>query len=149
VADAKGSPIGKFMSAGQTSDYFFAQVLLSSFPLAGAMLADRGYDADWFRNNLIEMGVSLRPTPNPVPIRLRPRCNRHFLAGCLDRRKRLKNLPFFCRSDRLWIFLLGAPPLPKQPAFPGLREAMKKKQTRRELFLAEMDAVVPGRGCWR
>ena len=31
----------------------------------------------------------------------------------------------------------------KQPAFPGLREAMKKKQTRRELFLAEMDAVVP------
>ena len=31
----------------------------------------------------------------------------------------------------------------KQPAFPGLRSAMKKKQTRRELFLAEMDAVVP------
>jgi len=31
----------------------------------------------------------------------------------------------------------------KQPAFPGLRDAMKKKQTRRELFLAEMDAVVP------
>lgn len=33
--------------------------------------------------------------------------------------------------------------MPKQPAFPGLRGAMKKKQTRRELFLAEMDAVVP------
>ena len=33
--------------------------------------------------------------------------------------------------------------MPKQPAFPGLRDAMKKKQTRRELFLAEMDAVVP------
>jgi IS5 family transposase len=33
--------------------------------------------------------------------------------------------------------------MPKQPAFPGLRNAMKKKQTRRELFLAEMDAVVP------
>ncbi len=31
----------------------------------------------------------------------------------------------------------------KQPAFPSLRNAMKKKQTRRELFLAEMDAVVP------
>ena len=30
--------------------------------------------------------------------------------------------------------------MPKQPAFPGLRDAMKKKQTRRELFLAEMDA---------
>ena len=33
--------------------------------------------------------------------------------------------------------------MPKQPAFPGLRNAMKKKQTRREKFLAEMDAVVP------
>jgi len=33
--------------------------------------------------------------------------------------------------------------MPKQPVFPGLRDAMKKKQTRRELFLFEMDAVVP------
>ncbi|MCX7298953.1 MAG: IS5/IS1182 family transposase, partial [Rhodobacterales bacterium] len=33
--------------------------------------------------------------------------------------------------------------MPEQPAFPGLRDAMKKKQTRREMFLAEMDAVVP------
>tara|TARA_R100000935_G_scaffold58322_1_gene94892 strand:+ start:5509 stop:5862 length:354 start_codon:yes stop_codon:yes gene_type:complete len=32
--------------------------------------------------------------------------------------------------------------MPKQPAFPGLRDAMKKKQTRREVFLSEMDAVV-------
>jgi IS5 family transposase len=31
----------------------------------------------------------------------------------------------------------------KQPAFPSLRDGMKKKPTRRELFLAEMDAVVP------
>ncbi len=31
----------------------------------------------------------------------------------------------------------------KQPAFPGVRDAMKKKQTRREVFLSEMDAVVP------
>ena len=30
--------------------------------------------------------------------------------------------------------------MPKQPAFPGLRDAMKKKQTRRELFLAGMEA---------
>lgn len=35
------------------------------------------------------------------------------------------------------------PPLPKQPAFPGLRHAMKKRRTRREKFLAEMEAVVP------
>lgn len=33
--------------------------------------------------------------------------------------------------------------MPKQAAFPALRDAMKTKQTRRELFLAQMDAVVP------
>ena len=33
--------------------------------------------------------------------------------------------------------------MPKQPAFPSLRNAMKKKVTRRELFLAEMEVVVP------
>lgn len=33
--------------------------------------------------------------------------------------------------------------MPKQPALPGLRDAMKKKVTRREHFLTEMDAVVP------
>ena len=43
-----------FLSAGQTSDYIGARVL----PQAGALLADRGYDADWFRNALIEMGIS-------------------------------------------------------------------------------------------
>ena len=36
--------------------------------------------------------------------------------------------------------------MPQQPAFPGLKHAMKTKQTRRELFLSEMDAVVPW-GC--
>jgi hypothetical protein len=33
--------------------------------------------------------------------------------------------------------------MPKRPAIPGLRDAMKKMQTRRELLLAEMNAVVP------
>jgi hypothetical protein len=33
--------------------------------------------------------------------------------------------------------------MPKRPAFPVLRDAMKKKKTRREVFLSEMEAVVP------
>ncbi len=33
--------------------------------------------------------------------------------------------------------------MPKQSAFPGQRNAMKKQVTRREQFLAEMEAVVP------
>ena len=51
--------------------------------------------------------------------------------------------------------------MPKQPALPGLRDAMKKKVTRREQFLAESEAQAPlvraqrrtrwylGAGCWR
>ena len=33
--------------------------------------------------------------------------------------------------------------MPKQHAIPGLRDALKKKVTRREQFLADMEAVVP------
>jgi hypothetical protein len=44
-----------FLSAGQTSDYIGARALLPTIPQAGALLADRGYDADWFRNALIEL----------------------------------------------------------------------------------------------
>jgi len=33
--------------------------------------------------------------------------------------------------------------MPKQPAFPVLRDAMKKKWTRREQFLAESEAQAP------
>ena len=47
-----------FLSAGQTSDYIGARALLPTIPQAGALLADRGYDADWFRNALIKLGIS-------------------------------------------------------------------------------------------
>ena len=33
--------------------------------------------------------------------------------------------------------------MPKQPAIPGLRGAVKKKVARREIFRTEIDAVVP------
>ncbi|MDF3607741.1 IS5 family transposase [Paracoccus sp. DMF-8] len=58
LADAKGRPIRMFLSAGQTSDYIRARALLSQIPQAASLLADRGYDADWFRNALIDMGIS-------------------------------------------------------------------------------------------
>ena len=58
VTDALGRPIRMFMTAGQTSDYTGARALMGSLPKAQTMLADRGYDADWFRNGLIGMGIS-------------------------------------------------------------------------------------------
>ncbi len=54
VTDALGRPIRLFLSAGNLSDYRGALALLSSLPKAKWLLADRGYDADWFRNALKE-----------------------------------------------------------------------------------------------
>ena len=48
------------MSAGQVSDYTGAAALLSSLPKARWLLADRGYDADWFRDALKDKGIKVR-----------------------------------------------------------------------------------------
>uniref|UniRef100_A4WNW4 Transposase, IS4 family n=1 Tax=Cereibacter sphaeroides (strain ATCC 17025 / ATH 2.4.3) TaxID=349102 RepID=A4WNW4_CERS5 len=42
---------------GQVSDYTGAAALLSSLPAAEWLLADRGYDADWFREALKDKGI--------------------------------------------------------------------------------------------
>ena len=57
VSDAKGRPIRMYLSAGQTSDYMGTAALLSSRPKGKTLLADRGYDANWFRNALIDRGI--------------------------------------------------------------------------------------------
>jgi transposase len=46
-----------FLSAGQISDYIGAAAMLSSLPKARVLLADRGYDADWFRWALSDRGI--------------------------------------------------------------------------------------------
>ncbi|WP_090757120.1 IS5 family transposase [Paracoccus chinensis] len=58
VTDADGRPIRFFMSAGQVSDYTGAAALLESLPSAEWLLADRGYDADWFRETLKDKGIT-------------------------------------------------------------------------------------------
>lgn len=45
------------LTEGQASDYKGAALLLPVLPKAKNMLADRGYDADWFRAALIEKGI--------------------------------------------------------------------------------------------
>lgn len=88
-----------FLPAGQTPDCIGARALLSSIPQAGVLLADRGYDADWFRSALIEMGISrcipsCKGRADPIPhdpdlCRLRhriatrdDRCADLFLSAC-------------------------------------------------------------------
>ena len=46
------------LTEGQTSDYKGAALMLDALPSAKAMLGDRGYDADWFRNALIAKGIT-------------------------------------------------------------------------------------------
>lgn len=57
VTDRNGRPLDFFMTAGHISDYTGAAALLDSLPSAEWMLADRGYDADWFREALEEKGI--------------------------------------------------------------------------------------------
>ena len=46
-----------FLSNGQMSDYKGARHLLDALPDANVLLADRGYDADWFRDALRARGI--------------------------------------------------------------------------------------------
>ena len=57
VTDAKGRPLKFFMTAGQVSDYTGAAALLGSLPAAERLIADRGCDADWFRDALKDKGI--------------------------------------------------------------------------------------------
>lgn len=57
MTDANGRPLRFFMTAGQVSDYTGAAALLGSPPAAEWLIADRGYDAGWFREALKDKGI--------------------------------------------------------------------------------------------
>ena len=53
-----GRAIRFFMTAGQVSNYTGARALVSSLPAADWLLGDREYDADWFHEGLVSMGIT-------------------------------------------------------------------------------------------
>ena len=55
---ATGDPGAVFLTAGQRRDYVGARALLDDLPLAKHMLADRDYDADWYRQALDDKGIA-------------------------------------------------------------------------------------------
>jgi transposase len=57
VTDTNGRPVRLFITAGQVSDYTGAAALMNGLPEAEWLLADRGYDADWFRETLVDKGT--------------------------------------------------------------------------------------------
>ena len=58
VCDGLGRPIILLLTEGQMSDYKGAALMIDAFPKAKALLADRGYDADWFRAALEQQGIT-------------------------------------------------------------------------------------------
>ena len=46
------------LSEGQMSDYKGAAKMLPALPKAKELIADKGYDADWFREALAERGIT-------------------------------------------------------------------------------------------
>jgi transposase len=46
------------LSEGQMSDYKGAALMIDALPKAKALLGDRGYDADWFRDALTARGLT-------------------------------------------------------------------------------------------
>ncbi len=57
VSDALGRPIALLLTEGQVSDYRGAATLLPALPPADALIADKGYDSNWFREALIGQGI--------------------------------------------------------------------------------------------
>lgn len=57
VTNGDGKPVILLLTEGQMSDYKGAALVLHALPDAKELLADRGYDADWFRNALREKGI--------------------------------------------------------------------------------------------
>ena len=58
VCDGRGRPLTFFLSPGQMGDAKGALALLSDLPPAKMLLADKGYDADWFREALEDKGIA-------------------------------------------------------------------------------------------
>lgn len=46
------------LSEGQMSDYNGAALMLEAIPKAPVLIADRGYDAGWFRDALCQKGIA-------------------------------------------------------------------------------------------
>ena len=53
-----GKPVAMLLTAGQVSDYKGAAELLDDLHEAKELLADRGYDANWFREALQDKGIT-------------------------------------------------------------------------------------------
>lgn len=57
VCDGQGRPVVLLLSEGRMSDYKGAALTLDALPPAKELIADRGYDSDWYRQALHAKGI--------------------------------------------------------------------------------------------
>ena len=57
MCNGEGKPIAFYLTAGQVSDYKGAEKLLPMLPQSEYFIGDRGYDADWLREQLTENDI--------------------------------------------------------------------------------------------
>ena len=67
VCDGKGRPLVMLLSEGQMSDFKGAALMLPAMPGAKQLLADKGYDADWFREALANRKIAACIKTNAKP----------------------------------------------------------------------------------
>ena len=111
VTDDMGRPVRLLLAAGNVSDYIGARALLASLPAAKWMLADRGYDADWFREGLKERNIepcipSRRNRNNPIPHDIKIYRNRHKIENMFGRLKDWRRVA--TRYDRCPILFFSS-----------------------------------------
>jgi transposase len=103
VCDGHGRPLVMLLSEGQMSDDKGAALMLPALPRAKELLADKGYDADWFRAGRAKRRIaacipskSNRKTPIPFDAALYKQ--RHKIEAMFGRLKDWR--PIHTRYDR-------------------------------------------------
>ena len=142
LTDPTGRPLRMFLTAGQRSDYIGARALLDGLPAADHLLADRGYDADWYREALEDKGIkpcipSRKGRKVPIPhdearYRKQLRPPQGLATGCNPLRQVPKGLPLRVRLGRRGHVLVMNPD-------PSLRNAIRNR--RRSQFQARIISI--------
>lgn len=57
MCDGDGKPLILLLTEGQVSDYRGAATVLPALPDANVLIADKGYDSDWFRQALSNQNI--------------------------------------------------------------------------------------------
>ena len=103
LVDALGLPLRFILTAGQRHDITQAEALLDSFQ-ADYVIADKGYDADAFRDTIAQQDAEAVIPPRAV--RLDPQAydrhlykERHLVECCINKFKWFRRI--FTRYDKL------------------------------------------------